>query len=45
MGAVAGSVTVYIPYTKSVIPRVCLVKVPFLASFGPDMKTEVGVVI
>ena len=35
---------VYIPYVKSVAPRVCLAKVPFLASFGPDMKTEVGVV-
>ena len=30
---------------KSVTPRVCLAKVPFLASFGPDMKTEMGVVI
>ena len=30
---------------KFVAPRVCLVKVPFLASFGPDTKTEVGVVI
>ena len=36
---------VYIPYIKSVAPRVCLAKVLFLASFGPDMKTEVGVVI
>ena len=36
---------VYIPYIKSVVSRVCLAKVPFLASFGPDMKTEVGMVL
>ena len=36
---------VYIPYIKSVALKVCLAKVPFLASFWPDMKTEVGVVI
>ena len=31
---------------KSVAPRVCLVKVPFLAFFfGPDIITEMGVVI
>ena len=30
---------------KYVTPRVCLIKVPLLASFGPDMKIEVGVVI
>ena len=36
---------VYIPYIKSVAPWVCLAEVPFLASFGPNMKTEVGVVI
>ena len=36
---------VYIPYIKSAAPRVCLAKVPFLASFGPDTKTEVDVVI
>ena len=36
---------VYIPHIKSVAPRVCLAKVPILSSFGPDMKTEVGVVI
>ena len=36
---------VYVPYIKSVTPRVCLAKVPFLASFGPDMKTEMGGVI
>ena len=36
---------VYIPYIKSVTQRFCLAKVTFLASFGPDMKTEVGVVI
>ena len=34
-----------IPHIKSVAPRVCLAKVPFLAIFGPDMKTEMGVVI
>ena len=36
---------VFIPCFKSVSPRVCLVKVQFLAFFGPDMKTEMGVVI
>ena len=36
---------VYILYVKSVAPSVCLAKVPFWASFGPDMKTEMGVVI
>ena len=35
----------YIPYIKSVAPRVCLAKVSFWVSFGLDMKTEVGVVI
>ena len=30
---------------KSVAPRVCAAKVPFLASFGPDIKIEVGVII
>ena len=35
----------YIPYIKSVALRVYLAKVPFWASFGPDMKVEVGVVI
>ena len=33
---------VSIPCFKSVTPRICLVKVPFL---GPDMETEMGVVI
>ena len=33
-----------IPCIKSVALRVCLAKVPFLAFFGPDMKTEMGVV-
>ena len=36
---------VCIRYIKSVAPRVCLVKVPFLAFFGPDIITEMGVVI
>ena len=36
---------VCIPCFKSVNPRVCLAKVPFLAYFGPDMKIEMGVVI
>ena len=36
---------VCIPCFKSVTPRVCLAKVPFLIFFGPDMKTEMGVVI
>ena len=36
---------VYTPHIKSVTPRVCLAKVPFLASFGPDRKKEMGVVI
>ena len=35
----------YIPYIKSVAPRVYLAKVPLLACFEPDMKTEVVVVI
>ena len=30
---------------KSVAPRVSLAKVSFLAFFGPDMKTEIDVVI
>ena len=30
---------------KSVTLRVCMAKVPFLAFFGPDMNTEIGVVI
>ena len=30
---------------NSAAPRVCLTKVPFLASFGPDMNAEMGVVI
>ena len=29
----------------SVAPRVCPAKVPFLSIFGPNMKTEIGVVI
>ena len=36
---------VCIPCIKSVAPRVCLVKVPFLAFFGPGIITEMGVVI
>ena len=36
---------VYIPYIKSGVINVCLAKVPFLASFGPDVKTEVSMVI
>ena len=36
---------VRIPRIKSVAPWVCLVKVPFfLPFFGPDMKTDVGVI-
>ena len=35
----------YIPHMKSVGPRVCLTIVALLACFGPDMKSEVGVVI
>ena len=35
-----------IPCFKSVVPRVCLPKVPFLAFFfGLNMKTKMGVVI
>ena len=30
---------------KSVAPKVCLAKVPFLAFFGPDMNSGMGVVI
>ena len=29
---------------KSVAPSVCLVEIPFVAFFGPDIKTEMGVV-
>ena len=36
---------VCIPCFNLVAPRVCLVKVPFWPIFGPDMKTEMGVVI
>ena len=36
---------VCMPCIKSIAPRVCLVKVPFLAFFGPDIKTEMGAVI
>ena len=36
---------VCIPCFKSVAPKVCLAKAPFLAFFGPDMNTEMGVVI
>ena len=36
---------VYTPYIKSVTSRVCLGIVPFLVSFGLDMKIKVGVVI
>ena len=35
---------VCIPCLKSVAPRACLAKVPFLAFFGPDIKIEMGVV-
>ena len=34
-----------IPCFRSVAPRVCLAKVPSLAFIGPDMNTEMGVVI
>ena len=36
---------VCIPYIKSVPPRVCLVKIPFLAFFLPKVKTVLGVVV
>ena len=36
---------VCIPCFKSVATRIYLVKVPFLAFLGPDMETEMGVVI
>ena len=43
------SIYVRIPCIKSVAPKVCMAKVPFLALFffffGPDMSTEMGVVI
>ena len=39
------SICVCIPCFKSVAPRVCMTKVLFLAFFGPDMNTEMGVVI
>ena len=37
--------SVYIPYIKSAASRAYLAKVPFLASFGPDTKAEMGVII
>ena len=38
------SICVFIPCYKSVAPRVCMAKVPFLFRFlgGPDMDTEMG---
>ena len=39
------SICVCIPCFKSIAPRVCMVKVPFLALFWPNMNTEMGVVI
>ena len=39
------SICVCKPCFKSVTSRVCMVKVPFLAFFGPDMNMEMGVVI
>ena len=39
------SVCVCILCFKSVPPRLCPAKVPFLAYFGPDVNTEMGVVI
>ena len=36
---------VRIPCFKFVTPKFCLAKVPFMAFFVSDMKTEVGVVI
>ena len=30
---------------KSVAPKICMAEVPFLAMFGPDVNTEMGVVI
>ena len=36
---------VYIPCIKSIAPRICMAKIPFLAFLGPDMSTEMGVVI
>ena len=39
------SICVCIPCFKSVAPRVCMAKVPFLTFFRPDMNIEMGVVI
>ena len=36
---------VCIPCFESVAPKVCLAKVPFFPFFGPDMNTEMSVVI
>ena len=36
---------VCIPCIKSVAPRVCLAEVTFLAFFGPDIITQMGVII
>ena len=38
-------ICVCIPCFKSIAPRVCMAKVQFLEFFGPDMNTEMGVVI
>ena len=38
-------ICVYILCLKSATPRICMVKEPFLAYFGPDINTEMGVVI
>ena len=39
------SICICIPCIKFVAPRVCLAKVQFLVFWGPDMKTEMGVII
>ena len=39
------SICVNIPCFKSVSPRVCMTKEPFLALFGPDMNIEMVVII
>ena len=38
------SICVCIPCFKSVVPKVCMARVPFLAFFGPDIDTKMGVV-
>ena len=40
------SICLCIPFFKSVVPRVCMTKVPFCCYFfGPDMKADIPQII